>query len=404
MKRVFRRRVISMLMIFSMLLTVFLPSAALAEDVAENLDPSTVVTKPQPEEQPEPTKEDDGKQPAPQNDILAVNAVDVTLTMAEAVVTEEEAREDGLTLVFSPESGYEFDPDSMSWADGTTPVGSNVTFMPTYPSGVNDTQQVYVNTALAAATATVTADELTIMVPAFDAAFTNFVGGATSGDITIEVTLPAGSVALTDGNDSVEAALAFEDNTITIQEIKAIVYVEDESGKKVDLTESDIRSGAERYIVIEQQGNAGGGSSWTLVPSKNGWTRRPSVATNTFATDVNDMGNEDAGTEWAKIEDFWCQEDDSVENPVDPSDQHRYYSLEWINCEENGDTLKFKVPQIADFSIEEDLTVYARLLRGMIGGTGGGGGNPSLEPYWGTNGLMNFTITDDAVSYTHLTH
>lgn len=364
-----------MLVIFSMLLTVFLPSTAFAEDVAENLEQPAVVTE-------------------PQDNTAATEAVDVTLTMAKAVVTEEEVREKGLTLTFTPESGYQFDTEHMSWADGTTPAGQKVTFM---TENVGTAQKEYVDTALAAATATVKAEKLTITVPAFDSAFTNFTNGATSGDITIKVSLPAESVSLTDGSAPVEASLVFADNAATIQEIKAKVYVVDGSDKKVDLKESDIRNGEERYIVIEQQGNAGGGSRWTLFPSSNGWERRASVATNAFATDMEDMGNEDAGTEWAKIEDYWCEVDETITLPPEEStsSKNRYNSQEWINCEQNSDVLKFKVPQIDDFSIDEDLTVYGRLLRGMVGGTGGGAGNPSLEPYWGTNGLANFTIVND---------
>lgn len=289
----------------------------------------------------------------------------------------------------------------MSWADGSTPVGSNVTFTPTYPSGLT-TQQGYVDTALQAATATVQENMLTVEIPKFNSAFTNFVGGANSGDITVKVAFASGSVAVVKASDSsaVTAPLTIANDTFTIQEVKAILYVVDGSGNKVELKESDIRSGAERYIVIEQQGNAGGGSRWSIKSTDNGCTRRPKVAVNAFSTDMTDPNNQkDTDTEWEKIEDYWCAVDETVVNPKDSADKHRYYSLDWINCQNadgtDADVLKFKVPQIEDFTIAEDLDVYGRLLRGMIGGTGGGGGNPTVEPYWGTNGLMKLTIKND---------
>ncbi len=378
MKKSFMKKVISISLTLSMILTMVLPSTAFAEEAADELP--VVAAEQQAEDEAQLAAE-----------------TDVTLTMAEVTVTEADVRESGMTMVFTPQSGYKFDPASMSWADGSTAAGSNVVFKTT---GVSTAQKKYVDAALEAAVASVTEDTLTVKVPKFDSAFTNFVGGASSGDITVEVSFAAGSVAVKDGEASIKPSLTLEGNTATIQEIKAIVYVTDKAGNKVDLTESDIRDGVERYITIEQQGNAGGGSRWSIKARDNGWTRRPKVAVNAFATDMTDPANEkDAGTEWEKIENYWTAEDASVTNPKDPSDTHRYYSLDWITCETadggDADTLKFKVPQIEDFSIEGDLTIYGRLLRGLVGGTGGGSGNASVEPYWGTNGLMNFTIKDD---------
>ncbi|MGI6205735.1 MAG: S-layer homology domain-containing protein [Anaerovoracaceae bacterium] len=332
------------------------------------------------------------------DETVSTNAVTATLTMSgDTVVTEDEAVANGITFEITPPSGYTFNTTSMTWADGTTPVGANITFTPEYTTTLSSDNQGYVQTALAAATATVTSDKLTVTVPKFNSAFTNYVGGTSSGDITITVALADSAVSLSQNGSVVDADVTLDNNTITIQEMKATVYVVDGDGNKVDLTETDIMNGEERYIVIEQQGNAGGSYTWTLYPGSNGFGRRGRVAVNCFATNVDDAANEnDAGTAWEKIEDYWCEIDDSLEFPSSDITHERYNSQTWLYCvSDAGSTLKFKVPQIEDFSIDGDTTIYTRLLTGMVGGTGGGGGNPTVTPYWGQDGRCSFTIVDD---------
>ena len=213
------------------------------------------------------------------DDTVSTNAVTATLTMSgNTVVTEDEAVSDGITFEISPPSGYTFNTSGMAWADGTTAVGTNITFTTEYTSTLSSAYQGYVQTALDSAAATVTSDKLTVTVPKFDSAFTNYVSGTGSGDITITVTLTDSAVSLSQNGSVVDADITLDNNTFTIQEMKAAVDVVDGSGNKVDLKESDIINGEERYIVIEQQGNAGGGSTWTLYPGSNGFSRRGKVA------------------------------------------------------------------------------------------------------------------------------